>query len=453
MYHIGFFYHLPMTWRSGANLVLGYNGNKFRFYLVSNSIIPRKYRDMTSHYTNLSFPILFKADGDNANEIYFLADILKDESKNGNCFHIVKDDDIKASLITLNGRSIFDIYPYTEKEAKLLNLLLIQFLLMNEIADLRSRSTMISSEDVFREYKWKSVISDYKKYLDSIDIKSVVSSLYVKVWDYHKTKVGGDDSYYVYRNAQLKDGSVVTDEYLNEIIGLGTVCIEQESGYTSYFPRPNIPFGVYTGDILEAEKQRIISKYSKEEHMAWLFYHQLFKQRTYQAEITKLQKTYDEVRQELESSYNLFKISKVDERFFTGRDNLLNVNKFMYRVQEKKPKLNVIISGGVPYGKEVEYRKKIRAEIEKLCNDYFVIIITGRAEGAETIALYYALDEKIEFVNEYTMWTMLGKDKKIERAKSMAERADLILLTDTDNYLTKNFKIIATELNIPIRTI
>ena len=82
-----------------------------------------------------------------------------------------------------------------------------------------------------------------------------------------------------------------------------------------------------------------------------------------------------------------------------------------------------------------------------------MIIITGRAEGAETIALYYALDEKIEFVNEYTMWTMLGKDKKIERAKSMAERADLILLTDTDNYLTKNFKIIATELNIPIRTI
>ena len=453
MYHIGFFYHLPKTWRNGTDLVLGYDGNKFRFYFVSNSIIPWKYRDMINSYRNLSFPILFKEDGDNASEIYFMSDIFKDGTKDGNYFQIVRGDNIKDSFISLNGHNILDIYPYTEKEVKLLNLVLIQFLLLKKIVDLRSKLTITPFDDSFRKHKWKSITSDFKRYLDTIDIKHIVSSLYVKVWDHHKIKVGDNDTYDVYRYAKLNDDSVVIDEYLKDIIGLGEVCIVQESSYTGNFSRPDIPFGVYEGDVLEAEKQRIISNYSKEEHMAWLFYYQLLKQHKYQTEILKIQKVYDEVRQELESNYNLIKLSKADQRFFIGWDNLMNVNKYIYRVQENKPELNVIISGSVPYGEQTKYRNKIRAEIDKLCADYFVIIITGGAKGAETIALDYALEEKIQFVNEYVQWTMLGKDIKIERAKSMAERADLILLTDIDNYLTQNFKIIANELNIPIRII
>ncbi len=453
MYHIGFFYHLPLTWRGGADLVLGYTGEMFRFYLISNSIIPRKYHSMTSHYTDLSFPILFKENGDNVYEIKFLADILKDEQNSGNVFEIKRDDKDDSSYITLNGNNIISLYDYTEKEKRLLYLVLNKFVLITDIDELRSKSTKISSSDVFQEYKWKSVITEFKKYLDSVDIRKIVSSLYVNVWDYHRTKIGGDDSYSVYRVAKLLDETVVTDEYLNDIIGLGEICIEKESGYTSYFPRPNIPFGVYEGEDLEAEKQKIISKYSKEEHMAWLFYHQLFKQQSYSAQIPHLQKSLAIITQELNNSFNLSKLSKVDERFFTGYDNLLNVNKYMYRVQKNMPVLNVIISGGIPYDEEAIYRKKIKEAIENLCNKYFVVIITGNANGAEGIALNYALTEKIEFINEYTTWTMLGKDRKIERARNMAEKADLILLTDSDHYLSKNFIAIANELSIPIKFI
>ena len=86
--------------------------------------------------------------------------------------------------------------------------------------------------------------------------------------------------------------------------------------------------------------------------------------------------------------------------------------------------------------------------------DYNVEIISGNADGAEHESLQYALENKLEFVNEYTTWTMLGKDRKIERYKEMVQMADVVYLTDfEDSYLYKNFISVANEFNVPVEII
>ena len=97
---------------------------------------------------------------------------------------------------------------------------------------------------------------------------------------------------------------------------------------------------------------------------------------------------------------------------------------------------------------------KIKIIIENLLINFNVEIITGNADGAEHIAFQYALDNKIEFVNEYTKWTILGKDRKIDRYKEMANLADMIYLIDyNDSYLYNNFLSVASELEVPVQII
>ena len=66
------------------------------------------------------------------------------------------------------------------------------------------------------------------------------------------------------------------DDYLKRIIGIGSSCIYEDRGYTNrleHYAKDFIekhPLGVYSGDLLEREKQQIIEKYSKEEHMGYL---------------------------------------------------------------------------------------------------------------------------------------------------------------------------------------
>ena len=87
-------------------------------------------------------------------------------------------------------------------------------------------------------------------------------------------------------------------------------------------------------------------------------------------------------------------------------------------------------------------------------NTYNVEIISGNADGAEQFALQYALDNKIEIVNNYTSWTMLGKDRESDRYYEMVKMADIVYLTDyNDSYLYNNFIKVAKEQNVPVEII
>ena len=87
------------------------------------------------------------------------------------------------------------------------------------------------------------------------------------------TKVGGDDRYKVYRTASISNEVASQDEYLRKIWGLGEECIHSDSGYTSAYNMriKDLIVGEYKDSVLEEEKNRLMLKYSKEEHLGYLF--------------------------------------------------------------------------------------------------------------------------------------------------------------------------------------
>lgn len=459
MFHLGYFYNLPGTYNKGRVLVLGFVESCFKFYATEYNLIPQHYYYNTNNYHNLAYPVLFNLNGDSINEIIFLKDleIVSNSTKeNIDGFSILRLHENDMFCLQHNGNSNLFEVGYSEKE-KEFTLLLVNYtasqMLTQKYAD---SSNYISASDEHIDYRWKKVISTYKNYIDSIDLQNLLSSLYVKVWDHHFLKVGGDDRYYVYRLAYLQDGTNIEDPYLKELIGLGEVCIEKDSGYTSYFERPNIPFGEYEGEVLEDEKKRIISKYSKEEHMGWLFYHKLFEQRKDSEELQKWQGECSKTYTELNKKLSISKIPKIDQRFFyeLSNDKLPLFNEYIERTLRNLPDYKIVFSGTVNEKERPQFIKQLSKIIEELSQKYNVLIVTGNSDGAEKYALNFATQHYIDFITNYSEWTMLGRERGMERARKMSEIADMIYLTgDIENYLYKNFISASNECGKEVRYI
>lgn len=464
MYHLGFFYNLPGTYNKSRVLILGYVNSCFKFIETEHNKIPLHYFYDTNNYHNLSYPVVFNLNCDCINEIVFLKDMeivenpaneLKMKASSEG-FSILKMKNKDLFYLQYNGKlQLFD-EGYSEQEHEFIHLLVNYTAAQKLIQKYSKSSTIISSSDEYNDYKWKKVISTYKEYIDSIDLSTLLSSLYVKVWDIHIPKIGGDDRYYVYRRASLQDGTKVHDPYLIDLIGIGEVCISRDSGYTSYFERPNIHFGEYQGEILEEEKKRIIANYSKEEHMGWLFYNQLFKQKNETEKLNKWQQEASKLYKDMKEKYCIEKMSNLDQRFFYDltKDNIPILNKYVERINKKLPDYKIIFSGTVSKEESTHFLQKISKIIEDLSKNFNVIIVTGNSKGAEALALNYAKQHFVEFINNYSMWTMLGKDRGIQRARKMTEMSNVIYLTgNKDYFLNKNFISASDEYGKEVRFI
>lgn len=116
-------------------------------------------------------------------------------------------------------------------------------------------------------------VKKLKTYIDSINIKEILQSLKVTVYESFVKKVGGDDRYQVYRTASISNEVASKDEYLRKIWGLGEECIHSDSGYTSAYNMriKDLIVGEYKDSDLEKEKNSLMLKYSKEEHLGYLF--------------------------------------------------------------------------------------------------------------------------------------------------------------------------------------
>lgn len=462
MYKFGFFFHLP----GYQELVLGYDGNMFRFYFVNHDVIPNKYHFSYGGYYKLNFSVLYSLQGNKISELIFLNDLIIEEleensqSLNQN-IKVIVGESVESNDLIAGSKSIFDNNYLTQKEIEFGKLILEKFITNRYINKLNTDATYISATDLYRETKWKGVIKQYKKYIDSIDLEKILNSLWVKVWDHHRTKIGDDDTYTVYREAEILDGTVITDPYLKDIIGLGEKCIECESGYTSYFPKPDIPFGVYKDEILEAEKRKIIDRYSKEEHMGWLFYNQLFAQEKIRDNISNWEHRKKSAIASLDNKYYYAELNSLDDRLFydfyshvkNHSDVLKRINRLIFHIQSKTPQLRVIISGVLPFGEEHKLTNIIQETISRLSADKRFILISGNANGAEHVAMSYALENQIEVICDYNNWTLCGRDKSEERAKDMVAKSQLLILTECDSYLSRNLLSEAKNRGIPIKTI
>ena len=454
----------------------------FKFYLINDHNVPRKYLDYNNHYYDFSMPVLCKVEDSYVYEIHFLKDITTCNTKEAlTGFSFVIDESTLTSELLFNGRTFIDSAVDGGISAKDLAHLLAKIVSAKKvITKLNQTIKYLDPDDPQRR---KQVIKDFEKIINSFDINNILSSLNVEVSDYLRTKRGDDDTYYIYRKAELTDKSVIIDNYIDNLIGIGEKCIYKDSGYTNKLESyansflEEHPLGVYKGEMLEKEKARIVSMYSKEEHMANLFFEQLDKQKKALTLLSKWNILLDSSTKELKEKYLTKGLMSLEPNFFYDfssrgdhHDILNSLNKYLQRLQLNLPILNVLISGNTPlldekynnkynmehgmWYNDFIYYKKIGSVLEDLCKQYHVILITGNAKGAEALSLKYALEHKIEFRNGYTEWTMLGRDKGMNRACEMVEKADLVVLTgEYGYYLSQNILKVAKEVKVPVKFI
>ncbi len=456
--HIGFYYKLYDNNRGGRELILGFLNNELRYYFIDWKKISWENR-MLSQDHDISRPVIFSETEGQIDEVCFFSDIPNTNSSNK--YHFRTDGERHS--LCYDGKKVFAKNNYDLRETQFAELVVNKYFIKKELESFKQKSTRLSGDsflyDGFLPLEWGKTIKELSDYIKGIDISSLLSSLYIKVWDSHISKVGGDDRYSVIKEVKLLDGTPINDDYLINLIGLGERTIHKESGYTSYFERPKIPFGVYEGETLEKEKQAIIHKYSSEKHMGWLIYSELSKQEFYKEEIIPpLENKLQTVKKQLNEDYYLERIASIDSGYFermtsSNRTEMLaKINRLAHSIQSNVPRISIIITGESPKNDDYSVWKKIATLIEELSNSFNVIIITGRAKGSETQALYYAMDNVIEYIYDYHAWTMSGKEASIERARSMVKKADVLYYSgEPDYYITKNMIAAAKEKGILVK--
>lgn len=123
-------------------------------------------------------------------------------------------------------------------------------------------------------------------------------------------------------------------------------------------------------------------------------------------------------------------------------------------INDSRPTFKVIIAGGRDF---LDYNL-LREKVDKILIDkrltHKIVIISGCARGADTLALRYASENVLD-VEEYPAeWDKYGKKAGYMRNVEMAENADaLIAFWDGESKGTKHMIDIATNKKIGIRVI
>lgn len=272
-FKIGFFYNI-VTGRSYHNnrLLLTYEKDCLCFRLINPNILPKDLHLSNMRYYSFDYPVIYEYSNGDITSFTFLSDVplsSTPEKEKGFCFN-------EPSLKLLDVSLYYDgIEIFSNDTNKLLPEELFNQTVIYYSAVLNKLSSLDSNTDIFvKPYLEK--IKKTKQYIDGINIESIVSDLQIIVYDSYRSKVGGDDRYSIYKEVFVSNPIASEDEYLKKLIEVGCNCIYNDSGYTSNltiyaksFIKDN-PLGNYSGDLLEKEKQKIISSYSKEEHMGYI---------------------------------------------------------------------------------------------------------------------------------------------------------------------------------------
>ena len=123
--------------------------------------------------------------------------------------------------------------------------------------------TLLSSIEIM------PIVKSIIKFVDSINLNTILSTLTVTINDNYHHKAGGDDTYYVFKTISVNNSLANSDIYLRKVINIGNTELHYERGLglinTTVFKT-----GPITGEELEKERKRIINSYSREEHISVL---------------------------------------------------------------------------------------------------------------------------------------------------------------------------------------
>lgn len=486
MFHLGFYLYPSsnLSRESCANkdIVLGFVDNLFRFFYIERKIIQEDFYISSYGCNNLSIPVFFEFEGDNIVDIRFISKMpfIKNNVYISDSDFIIFNSEsyIKKNLINGEELDIPGILlvdnSYSDKEIRFMQLIITKLQLEKASERLRLART-IFPDHYYNDFYMKAfgsksfknhmskTICEYKKIINSTDIKKLVQSLSVRVKTYRTIESimqkNAENKLEIYREAKLLDGTVIEDEYLKALIGLGEICISKENEY-GFFKTNRVENGNYEGKILEKEKKRIIRKYSKEDHMAWLFYEQLKKENNNKLDLEKVEKyllrnkeslnfeySFDEIEKGVSMIYNLFGTKNDDKN-----EHLFYLNKYIEN-KLKLPLLKVIVSGYIENGKESLYRELVKNELFALANNYSVEIILGTVKEIDNMMRRILENNIFDINHERELFFIRNKNPyDYKKVKMLVGNTNLILLIGDERHcLFQNYKTIAEELNIPVK--
>lgn len=314
-YKLGFFYNLPFSFRHSNRLIVAFDYDHLTFRRIQKELLPRMNSSNMSYYS-FDYPILYTEDhSGEISSISFLSDIpvryntkiegkglelfvpfwgLKNPQNACVCINdylrvrtqetapFVQIFDNGKELFTLpdflfRNRLLYDDNLLDVNPASLFYRSVITYSILSRIVNsIRSNAKRFSVFSVLHDYSpfdnMYKVIHGIKDYVNSFEIEDLLQDLEVEVSEHFRHKIGDDDSYSVHRQATLSSPIANNDNYLKNLIGIGGTQIYSDSGYCSAesMRLENLITGKYTGQILEDEKQKIISSYSKEEHLGYI---------------------------------------------------------------------------------------------------------------------------------------------------------------------------------------
>lgn len=472
MYKLGFFYNLPANVAKKNALFLCYENQGFRFYSFKKHMLPRKYQDIHSNYYSFCYPTICRIIDDEINDLYFIEDLpLLSDKKSKSPFKLIIEDNAgyrPFAKLYFGKKQFEEQFPLTENQEKLLELLTTCGAAKKRMAELNETCNYITPE----RYNWDdgSVMFDLLHKLHSIDLESVLSSLYVEVSDlYVHDRSECDWVYEVRRTAKL-DENVIVDKYIKDLIGLGErVVVHQNYGYKCNEEKESLefiqehPLGVYKGRQLQREKKRILSKYSKECHMASLIFEEIGRQRkaefiyrSWQLEALKCANCIDR-------NYTS-RISSLQECLYYHmeyeyRDNFLPlINKTIDRAQ-RYPALTIWFLSA-DSDKCLDLESKIFSKVQSLLEKFNVRLIVGHQYQISQIVSKC----RKEYLLEYYTWRKpymnqrLSIEEQIDQSIStLMQYADKIYILgkveDISGVTSKKIILKAKENKIPIEIV
>ena len=279
-YRIGFFVQTVSGYSSHPyRLILRFIENHFEFQRIDFALNPKVQEYGRGWPVFIGEPVVFFEDSDGtiSNTTSFSAIPIRErkEIENNGLEFLVPSINEVSPLLLFNGQIAIPCLEEGNKEQ-----LFTSSLVLYHIIDTFYTNTFKTEAPDQCLKACKDAVRRFHHYIDNINLYAELATLKVVISDYLRTKVGDDDTYYVYRDASISSSIINSDTYLRQLVDIGHSELAKESGYTNHLEKytwdilskEGYVLGELKEDSLEKEKQRILARYSFDEHLAQLLY-------------------------------------------------------------------------------------------------------------------------------------------------------------------------------------
>ena len=264
LYKLGYYFNIP----NFEGLMLTFEDNHLVFRLGSMSPLNGNLHYYNMLYYSFDYPILYNADDGRVSSALLLdfIPVRERESLTGKGYEIeIPPRDGSVPKLFLDGTCLIGDAESRDHTTIFQNTVLFYH-------SIQKYSLLANKPSKPEEYLSECIktVKEIRSYIHALDLNKELADLSVKVEDHYRSKIGDYDHYTAYRYADCSSKLIRNDTYLKSLVGLGEFCIVNERVYGG--PASTIATGVYGKELLDAEKDQIISQYSEEEHIGHLLY-------------------------------------------------------------------------------------------------------------------------------------------------------------------------------------